>query len=212
MFSLTLSDEWYQHCEVSPIYGTGQGSANSPVIWGCVSSRAFDAYESKAHGATFVSPDRKHKLQVYIAGFVDDTNASTNDFEAPVQDPMKILQMAQDDAQVWNDLLYRTGGALEVSKCQFHIAHFEFTIAGAPVMTAFDPATARIEVDESGETQALANVKYLPATTPRKSLGCYKSPAGTCSTQIAAIRKKAVKKSSLVAHSHLDPKGAHRYG
>jgi hypothetical protein len=41
---LGVSDEFYTHCECYPIYGTGQGSANSPVIWTIVSSVLFDCH------------------------------------------------------------------------------------------------------------------------------------------------------------------------
>ena len=30
---LVISEQDYQHCQVYPIYGTGQGSTASPVIW-----------------------------------------------------------------------------------------------------------------------------------------------------------------------------------
>jgi hypothetical protein len=36
---LGLSDEDYSHCHLHPIYGTGQGSTNSLVIWVLISSR-----------------------------------------------------------------------------------------------------------------------------------------------------------------------------
>eukprot|EP00957_Ditylum_brightwellii_P167127 12722888-Ditylum_brightwellii.AAC.1 len=54
---LCVSEEFYQHCQAFPSYGAGQGSTNSPTIWLIISSTPFDAHESKAHGAIFVSPD-----------------------------------------------------------------------------------------------------------------------------------------------------------
>jgi hypothetical protein len=30
---LGISNEYYKHCKIFPIYGTGQGSGNSPAIW-----------------------------------------------------------------------------------------------------------------------------------------------------------------------------------
>ena len=55
--NLGVSEENYKHCEIHPIYGTGQGSGNSPIIWLVISSVLFNCYESKAHGATFECPD-----------------------------------------------------------------------------------------------------------------------------------------------------------
>jgi hypothetical protein len=39
--SMGVSDEFYKNCQAFPIYGTGQGSGNSPVIWCIVSSVLF---------------------------------------------------------------------------------------------------------------------------------------------------------------------------
>jgi hypothetical protein len=38
---LGLSDQWYTHNTDQPIYGTGQGSGNSPMIWCFLSSVLF---------------------------------------------------------------------------------------------------------------------------------------------------------------------------
>ena len=49
---LGVSEEYFTHCSFTPIYGTGQGSGNSPAIWCVISSVLFTSHESKAHGAT----------------------------------------------------------------------------------------------------------------------------------------------------------------
>ena len=40
----------------------------------------------------------------------------------------------QLDAQLWNDLLWLSGGLLELSKCSFHHIHFDFAPDGTPMM------------------------------------------------------------------------------
>lgn len=54
---LGVSDTFFQHCTMFPIYGSGQGAGNSPGLWCVISSVFFDLYEDKAHGASFQSPD-----------------------------------------------------------------------------------------------------------------------------------------------------------
>ena len=54
---LGISKGYYTHTPESPIFGTGQGSGNSPIIWCFVCSVLFDALESMAHGAEFTSYD-----------------------------------------------------------------------------------------------------------------------------------------------------------
>jgi hypothetical protein len=41
---LGLSDDYYTHSDSDPIYGTGQGSGNSPMIWCFISSALFVQY------------------------------------------------------------------------------------------------------------------------------------------------------------------------
>jgi hypothetical protein len=49
---LGISDKLYKHCKIFPIYGTGEGSGNSPAIWCIISSVLFDCHASQAYGAT----------------------------------------------------------------------------------------------------------------------------------------------------------------
>ena len=62
---LGVTDEHYQHCTITPIYGTGQGSANSPTIWLVVSSMLFRCYSKRAHGARFETPDKEICIDIF---------------------------------------------------------------------------------------------------------------------------------------------------
>jgi hypothetical protein len=85
---LGISDASYSHSDLQPIFGTGQGSANSHMLWCLISTILFDAYASRAHGASFQSPDGKWKVENFMMGFVDDTSGSTNDFAShDIQSP-----------------------------------------------------------------------------------------------------------------------------
>jgi uncharacterized pyridoxamine 5'-phosphate oxidase family protein len=59
--------------------------------------------------------------------------------------------MVQHDAQLWNDLLDRSGGALEASKCVFHIGEYGFTPAGKPFYKHFqqNPPSIQIQTNDS---------------------------------------------------------------
>ena len=63
---LGVSETFFKHCELFPIYGSGQGAGNSPGIWCCISSVIFDLYEVEANGASFWSPDKKIHVKVFI--------------------------------------------------------------------------------------------------------------------------------------------------
>ena len=118
---LGVSETFYQHCEIFPIYGTGQGSGNSPAIWCIISSVLFDSHASRAHGATYETPDRRHHIRITMIGFVDDSTGQVNLFdEDKAPNPAKLIELMQQDAQLWNDLLWASGGNLELPKCSYH--------------------------------------------------------------------------------------------
>ena len=77
---LGLSPTGYNHSEDEPIYGTGQGSSNSPAIWLFVSSALLDAYEEWAESAKYSTPTADCSVDVNMVGFVDDNTGQNNDF------------------------------------------------------------------------------------------------------------------------------------
>ena len=157
-----MSESFYKHCKLFPIYGSGQGSGNSQALWCLISSVLFDLYEKKAHGATYYSPDLTISVRIFLIGFVDDKSGSTNDFllkqAAP---PEHYISLATHDAQCWNDLLKLSGGALEDSKCSYHVLYYDFTINGLPILR--------------GTVVPLIKIKFNNATTatPLKSKSAY---------------------------------------
>eukprot|EP00957_Ditylum_brightwellii_P140240 10685465-Ditylum_brightwellii.AAC.1 len=78
--ALGISDEYYQHCQLYPIYGSGQDATNSPQTWLKISSTLCDIFEESTYGATFVGPDQVHQVLLDILGFVGDVNNQLNEF------------------------------------------------------------------------------------------------------------------------------------
>ncbi len=110
---LGLSDSYYAHSPEWPIYGTGQGSGNSPMIWCFLSSLLFDCYDLRAHPAIYCHPDWSNQYQVSMIGLVDDNNGQVNSFyEAESLTSLHSLQAkARTNAIEWSNLLQATGGA-----------------------------------------------------------------------------------------------------
>ena len=125
--ALGITDEFYQHCDIFPLYGTGQGSTNSPMIWVIISSNLFFCHETHGIGATFESPDRSMTVHFHMVGFVDNSTGQVNHFLEDNQPTLDTLvQSMAKDAQLWNMLLHTSGGKLEIPKCSYHIIYFEF--------------------------------------------------------------------------------------
>eukprot|EP00957_Ditylum_brightwellii_P097172 7400510-Ditylum_brightwellii.AAC.1 len=71
--ALGVSESFYNHSQVFPIYGMGQGSTNFLTIWLIIGSTLFDVYQEMCYGATFCDPKKKTKVHITMVGFVDDT-------------------------------------------------------------------------------------------------------------------------------------------
>ena len=125
------------HSPDHPIYETGQGSANGPMLWLFLDSILYDCYDSDTKPAVYCTPDYTHRIALGMAGFVDDSNGQTNEFESDERSDTwrLILNHAQKYAQLWTNLLHSSGGTLELSKCSFHLLRWSFSISGAPVLT-----------------------------------------------------------------------------
>jgi hypothetical protein len=115
---LGVSEESYSHCQAHPIYGTGQGSHNSPACWLLICSTLFDCFEEQAYGASYKSADGATTVRLFMARFVDDNAGQVNLFgEDKPPTPEHPLLMMQHDAQLWADILRKSGRDSELPKC-----------------------------------------------------------------------------------------------
>ena len=196
---LGTSVDYYQHNDEYPIYGTGQGSGNSPMIWCFLSSILFDCYEENATGAVYETPDRKGTTKIQMIGYVDDSNGQTNTFMRNRQPEDKVLiKQATDDAQRWHDILWASGGALELSKCSYQLLSWKFSPLGVPSLTR-DLPTAQVKVWDSSDRTSSQNIPAISAHMAHKTLGHYKDPAGNQKQQLLELQLKCDKAADFIA-------------
>jgi hypothetical protein len=201
--SLGISTEFYENCQAFPIYGTGQGSGNSPAIWCIISSTLFSCHQDQAYGAYFCSPDEKMSVSLSMIGFVDDSTGQVNSFRDTHQPTPEFLrEIMRHDAQLWSDLLWVSGGLLELSKCSFHQVHFDFLPDGTPMMRAGIYGDPLLVHDALLDTKVTIPAKSVHS--PHKTLGHHKAPAGANSTQRIVLHRNSDIYAKLVATSPLD--------
>ena len=173
---LGVSEGNYRHEEPLPLYGTGQGSGNSPILWNFVCSALFDALASRAHGAGFTSYDKQQSIHSCIVGFVDDCTQRVNHFDAsnqPTGD--ELISLITQDVQLWNDLLWTSGGTLEQQKCSFHLIQSNWTQDGHPFLNGGTQAAQVIIQHQGRSIPTYQKSNY----TSHKTLGCFINPAAT---------------------------------
>eukprot|EP00957_Ditylum_brightwellii_P094368 7185142-Ditylum_brightwellii.AAC.1 len=82
-----------------PIYGTGEGSANSPTIWLIISSTLIDIHEELSNEATFSNTVQEIEVHIALVEFVNDAIGQTNDFYDNDVTPEELIHLMQEDAQ-----------------------------------------------------------------------------------------------------------------
>eukprot|EP00957_Ditylum_brightwellii_P131946 10061340-Ditylum_brightwellii.AAC.1 len=82
-----------------PIYGTEQGSTNSPTIWLIISSTLFNIQEELSNGAIFSDTFQEIEVHITLAGFVYDVAGQTNNFYNENVTPDMLIHLMQKDAQ-----------------------------------------------------------------------------------------------------------------
>ncbi|MGB0425122.1 MAG: hypothetical protein ACPGED_12395, partial [Flavobacteriales bacterium] len=101
---------------------------------------------------------------------------------------------AQQDAQTWNDILFTSGGKLELPKCGFHVIYYEYTEAGIPYM--LHSTNRPINLKANDNTQIPIQEKDIH--TSRKNLGHFKSPSRNYIPQLNNLCTKATELSKAI--------------
>ncbi len=187
--AIGISEESYKHSNESPVYGTGQGSCASPSVWLQICYVLFDCHDQQSYGANYSSPDGTIKFKESMTGFVDDTKGQTNDQTSTAAMPLlQLIARMQEDAQLWGDLLHVSGGALEISKCNYYVMHWEFKPSGIPKLAKNLNTTLRIE---NGDRTATVTLTNDAITVAHKTLGTWKSAARDQKKQVTELALKS---------------------
>ena len=97
-------------------------------------------------------------MHITLVGFVDDVTGQTNNFYNENVTPARLIHLMQEDAQVWSDLLWLTGGLLELDKCSYHFIWYQFLQDGTPVMQSTRPGPPLIVQQSHNKTNT--KIKY----------------------------------------------------
>jgi exonuclease III len=208
-----LADKGYSHDPNGrPIYGTGQGSGNSPAIWCFVSSTLFDCYDEQAYAAHYADPTRNLEVQLGMTGFVDDCGGQVTERSGDAVDERERLRSkVEHNAQSWTNLLSASGGALELTKCSCHMIQWQFTNQGSPVLVPSNSSNPlQVNVTDP-HTKIHHQVQMLSPYAAHKTLGHYKEPAGTQNPQFQALKKKSDTITEFLWEHRLSRKEAWTY-
>ena len=165
--------EWkFYNTSNHPIYGTGQGSGNSPHIWTMMSSILLHILNTEAEGAVYDLPDGTKRKAISTA-YVDDVNTHHN---TNMEGSEELYNSMARDFQRWQDILAASGGKLASDKCTFYASDWEFTTGGKPVMRD-------IHIKSYQQLSESLSARRISVSNYHKSLGHLISPKEPSRTQ-----------------------------
>jgi hypothetical protein len=101
----------------------------------------------------------------------------------------------KDDAQLWHDLLWCSGGKLELSKCGYHVIYYDFDDSDIPQMR-HSPGDSITLTNNQGD---LIPIHSKNIYQRRINLGHAKGPGDTGKTEFGRTLKKASNISDAIA-------------
>jgi hypothetical protein len=125
-----------------------------------------------------------------MVGFEEDWNGQTNSFTENESEAtrQKIIAQLENNAQLWAELLGVTRGALELSKCSYHILAWQFKVTGGPALRTDKLRFQGVKDPVTGEDQKL---EYISPYAARKTLGHYKIRSARNESNIVDWRIRA---------------------
>ena len=180
-----ISEQGYSHSEESPVFGTGQGSKSSPPTWNINGSFYFEVFDKHCHGAHYEDLESLLQLRIGMVGFVDDNSVQVT---CHPSQRASIITNATEDAQLWSNILWASGGILEHSKCSYHYLRTDFDPNRAPVLRGGEHGDPIIIKAANGTTTIL---QQLLVYTPYKTLGTFQCPGPAHRRQTESLIQKA---------------------
>ena len=116
------------------------------------------------------TPNGDAVVSFSIIGFVDNSTCVTGGKQNETID--QLLERVKYDAQLWHDLLWASGGKLELQKCGFHLIFYDFDQHGVLLTRKVSDLVITLE-NEKGEDIEIRTKKINEA---RKNLGHWKEP------------------------------------
>jgi hypothetical protein len=145
-----------------------------------------------------------------MIGFVDDSTGQANAFLLDNQPSAETLvERMRLDAQLWSDLLWASGGALELPKCTYHVIDYAFTTDGAPILRGGQVGGDIILL--TGDCTSQQKIPFKSAHCPHKTLGHYKEPSGNQTKQYQVLLDKSNNAGIFVQCSALNRREAWTY-
>jgi hypothetical protein len=199
-----VSDKTYGSTTEKILYGIGQGSCASPILWALINQLLLAALGEKSTCIRLVAIDGEEEHIRPGDSFVDDTTTgSTNDDPElePVSHNISELTLSEETLiakmeeiiQFFLDLLQVTGGDLAPEKCVWYLINHRWKDRKPRLLQKYNSHRGIKIVSRSTNTES--GVKQKAPKEGHHTLGLFMTGDGTCT----AHKKVMTEKASLYA-------------
>jgi hypothetical protein len=205
--SYGVSSGSYSFTADSPIHGPGQGSRGGPGSCVLATSVLLHALDKLVNGVQFSDPAQSRRYLNCAAMFIDDNTSASNDFNKWLHlppTPDQVVNRLAKDAQVWERLLFTSGGLLKLRKCLVYVMYWEFDSEGrATLLPSADIPSLQLT---NGKYELPKPIKQYGCSEAHKYLGLWNPPSLSTKPNLAALLTtaqsyaKRLFKSGLNAH------------
>ena len=184
-----ISEDNYHGTPFEPLFGTGQGSGASPAAWLTLVVILMNTLDRIIpERMNFQSPNSKTRHSQLIDAFVDDTSLGFTDPGIMTLDTM-IAKLNKID-QTWEQLLFYSGGALNLKKCTWHVMYWDWKL-GRPLLRPENTSDRILTLSTQGDISSTTPICRLPLTQASRILGVQLSPNGDFSKHLIVLKEKA---------------------
>jgi hypothetical protein len=197
---LGLGANTHKHTQPAPIYGVGQGACDAPARWGFLCDALIKVYKSLGTDAVIHASISDIITNLKIAAFVDDT-ALLSIISRHLSNYIQVL--LQSDAQLWEKLLYTSGGKLEIPKCNFSVFDWDFDKFGRAHL--IEPPFSNLQVTSSDNHKQLV-IPVLKTNSSYKYVGIHIALDGNMTAHIQDLQTKCKQIALLFTQSYFNAK------
>ena len=189
------------------LYGIGQGNGGGPAMWISHLTVMFAALSSVCLGVVMTCVEGLTKIATVGTGYVDDVTLGLSIKKSQKQTERQVLLHLRRMSQLWETLLYITGGRLELSKCFWVPITWKWT-NGKPTLVQKHNKCEALYLRES-ETKDMIKIPRKVGSDVEKRLGVYHSCDGRWTYEYNRWRKLSQEFGEKLKKAQLDRLGGY---
>ena len=159
------------------LHGIGQGNGGGPAMWIAHLTVMFSALSAVCWGFVFTCVQQVSRVTSVGTGYVDDVTLGLSVSDNQPQTEHTVHKQIHRMGQLWEKLLYISGGRLELSKCFWVPITWKWK-KGKPTCNTKNSRSKELELCES-ETGDSIRIPKLKSNVAEKRLGVWSNCEST---------------------------------